>query len=140
MKVYKKKFEIRWADLDPNYHVLHSKYYDFGAYCRMSCFNDYGLTPELMLEHNLGPILLMEQCRFKKEILFGDEMEITFILHKHTENFSRWSISHEIFRNNVLAAEIEVEGAWIDTVKRKFAFPAQAIIDIFNKIKQLPEA
>lgn len=37
MEPYSKKFEIRWADLDPNYHVLHSKYYDFGriAVCRI---------------------------------------------------------------------------------------------------------
>ena len=70
MKVYKKQFEIRWADLDPNYHVLHSRYYDFGAYCRMSYFIEHGLTPELMMQHNIGPILFREQCMFKREIQF----------------------------------------------------------------------
>ena len=40
MEVYSKKLEVRWADLDPNFHVLHSKYYDFGAYCRLSFFNE----------------------------------------------------------------------------------------------------
>ena len=36
---YEKNIDIRWADLDPNFHVLHSKYLDFGAYCRMSFFD-----------------------------------------------------------------------------------------------------
>ena len=139
MKKLKKQFEIRWADLDPNYHVLHSRYYDFGAFCRMSVFIEHGLTPELMTQYNIGPILFREQCFFKKEILFGDKMDITFMLVKHTDNFSRWSISHEIFKNNILAAQIEVDGAWIDTVKRKLASPPQALLDVFHKIRHNSE-
>ena len=139
MKLFKKQFEIRWSDLDPNYHVLHSKYYDFGAYCRMSVFLDHGLTAELMARLNIGPILIREQCVFKKEILFGDKMDITFVLNRHTDNFSRWNISHEIFKNNILAAVIEVDGSWIDTEKRKLAKPPQDIFDIFQKFKHIQE-
>ncbi|MBI1782589.1 MAG: thioesterase, partial [Sphingobacteriales bacterium] len=43
---YSKLVEVRWADLDPNFHVLHSKYYDFGAYIRMSYLTENGITPE----------------------------------------------------------------------------------------------
>ena len=136
MEVYKKQFEIRWADLDPNFHVLHSRYYDFGAYCRMSYFIEHGLTPELMMKYNIGPILFREECRFKKEIQFGDNMYITLKIDKHTESYSRWSISHEIFKNGILAAEIDVDGSWIDTVKRKIASPPEEIASLFQKINQ----
>ena len=44
MNVFEKKPEIRWSDLDPNYHVKHSAYYDYGAYSRISFFNDHGIT------------------------------------------------------------------------------------------------
>jgi acyl-CoA thioester hydrolase len=58
MQEYSKKIEIRWADLDPNFHVLHSKYYDFGAYCRMSFLTEHGMTAAWMVEKNIGPIIL----------------------------------------------------------------------------------
>jgi acyl-CoA thioesterase FadM len=27
--------QLRWADIDANFHVRHSVYYDWGAMCRM---------------------------------------------------------------------------------------------------------
>jgi acyl-CoA thioester hydrolase len=134
MELYTKSFEIRWADLDPNYHVLHSRYYDFGAFCRMSFFVEHGLTPQLMMQHNIGPVLLREECSFKKEIAFGDKLHINLKIDKHSPNFSRWSMSHEVFKGDVLAAKIFIDGAWIDTVKRKLASPPPAITEIFLRI------
>ena len=61
--------QIRWADLDPNFHVLHSKYYDFGAFCRMSFFNEHGITTALMIENNIGPVIFREECFLKMEYL-----------------------------------------------------------------------
>ena len=55
---YFKNIEIRWADLDPNFHVLHSKYYDFGAYCRMAFLTAHGVTVALMQQYQVGPIIL----------------------------------------------------------------------------------
>ncbi len=134
MDLYSKKFEIRWADLDPNYHVLHSRYYDYGAYCRMSYFVEKGLTPQLMTHYQIGPILFREECNFKKEIHFGDDMLINMKIVKHTENFSRLSIAHEIWKKDILCANIVAEIAWINTVKRKLTIPPQEIIDIFLRI------
>ena len=56
--------QIRWADLDPNFHVLHSKYYDFGAFCRMVYLTENGISTALLTENNIGPILLKEDCNF----------------------------------------------------------------------------
>jgi acyl-CoA thioester hydrolase len=30
-----KQLSFRWSDLDPNFHVRHSAYYDFGAQHRI---------------------------------------------------------------------------------------------------------
>ena len=49
MESYSKNLEVRWAELDPDFHVLHSKYYDFGAYCRMSFLTEHGMTSDLMV-------------------------------------------------------------------------------------------
>jgi acyl-CoA thioester hydrolase len=133
MVSFSTKAEIRWADLDPNFHVLHSKYYDFGAYCRMAFLIENGLSMELMKELHIGPILLREESFFKKEIKFGDEISINLKLTKISSNYSRWSMEHEIWKNgNILAAIMNIDAAWMDTQKRKLTIPVQLIKDIFD--------
>ena len=122
MEKYSKKMEIRWADLDPNFHVLHSKYYDFGAYCRMAFLTEHGITPAVMIENNIGPMIFREECIFKKEIKFGDELEVFLKLSKCNDDSSRWSMVHELWTNgDTLAAIITIDGAWLNTKIRKLA-------------------
>lgn len=135
MKSFSAKSTIRWSDLDPNFHVLHSRYYDFGAYCRMAFLVENGLTAALMQEQHIGPILFREECFFKKEIKFGDEISINLKLSKITADYSRWSMEHEIWKNEeTLAAIINIDAAWMDTQKRKLTIPPGIIVDIFNVI------
>ena len=133
MEKFEKKIEIRWSDLDPNFHVLHSKYYDFGAYCRMAFLTENGLTPAVMMKHHFGPILFREECIFKRELSFGDEVIINFKLEKLSSDFGRWTMVHEIYKNpETLAALITAEGAWMDTHLRKLTIPPQEVIDLFE--------
>jgi len=128
-----KQVEIRWADLDPNFHVLHSKYYDFGAYSRMSFLVENGLTPAWMHQHNIGPILFREEAVFKKEIVFGDTIHINLQMLKMSADISRWSMRHELFKSNgKLAAIITVDGAWLDMQHRKLAMPPALVKNLFN--------
>ena len=134
MNNFEKNIEIRWSDLDPNFHVLHSRYYDFGAYCRMAFMVEHGFTPAVMAKHHIGPILFREECIFKKEIKFGDKITINFKLDKLSENFARWTMKHEIFINDTtLAALITADGAWMDIVLRKLSTPPAEAEDLFNK-------
>jgi len=77
---------------------------------------------------------LREECVFRKEIKFGDHVEIDFHLTKAKENFSRWSIVHQITRNGEIAATINVDGAWIDMDKRKMAIPPIEYSQVFEKM------
>lgn len=124
MEGYSKKLEVRWADIDPNFHVLHSKYYDFAAFCRMSFMTENGITPAVMMEKNVGPIVFREECLFKKEIKFGDEVTATLRLHKLSDDHRKWTFINELYINgNTLAAVITVDGAWMDTKLRKVTIP-----------------
>ena len=135
MNSYSKPVEIRWSDLDPNFHVRHSVYYDMGAYVRMSFLTENGLGAPVMLQHNLGPILFREECVFKKEIHFGDSITINLTLKKCSPTYSRWSFQHEIIKNgDTVAAIITVDGAWIDTVRRRLTVPTEIITHTFEKL------
>lgn len=134
METFQKSIEIRWADLDPNFHVLHSKYYDFGAYCRMAFMVEHGLTPSVFLQHHFGPIIFREECIFKKEITFGDKVSVSFKVAKVSADFGRWSLVCEIFKNDTtLAAIVTVDGAWMDTKLRKLTTPPEQYTHLFDK-------
>jgi len=133
METYVKKVEVRWSDLDPNFHMLHSKYYDLGAFCRMAFFVEHGMDPSFMAHHAFGPVLFREECLFKSEIAFGDDVSINLKLQKLSSDFSRWSMVHGIWKNtDIIAAIITIDAAWIDTQKRKLRIPPTEIGKIFE--------
>ncbi|MDO9373817.1 MAG: acyl-CoA thioesterase [Ferruginibacter sp.] len=116
--------EIRWSDLDPNNHLRHSVYYDYGASCRIAFLHASGVTADEMGKHNIGPIIFREECIFRKEIRFGDQLMINVKLVKSLKDNSRWTMKHELWKNSkILAAVITVDGAWLDTSLRKLAKP-----------------
>jgi acyl-CoA thioester hydrolase len=129
------KAEIRWADIDPNFHVLHSKYYDYCANARMQVLQKNGVTMQAIQQYNIGPILLREECVFKRELKFGDSIEIRIALKSTDESFTRWSFINEIWKNgDTLAAVITVDGAWMDTIKRKIAAPPEEFKKAFEAL------
>lgn len=137
MQEFSINIEVRWGDLDPNFHVLHSKYFDFGAYCRMYFLTKNGITVQLMKVHHINPIIFREECLFKREIQFGDEVRINLKLDKLSDDHRKWTMVHEIWLNNdMLAAQITCDGAWMDTKLRKVVSPPEAFkkgLDVIPK-------
>jgi acyl-CoA thioester hydrolase len=140
MNEYLKPVEIRWADLDPNFHLRHSVYYDYAANCRLYFLEEHGLTNLLMQQLHVGPILFREEAVFRKEVRFGDKLIINLQLLKARKDFSRWTIRHELIKNeNILSTVITVDGAWINTLQRKLATPPTEVITVFEEMPKSPE-
>jgi acyl-CoA thioester hydrolase len=128
-------FEVRWSDLDPNFHVRHNVYYDWAATARILCLNHAGFGAAFMAKHYLGPILFREEAIFKKEIHFGDTVVVNLQLVKSRRDFSRWSWTHEIIKNgDTLAAIVNVDGAFIDTQLRKLTIPPDSMTPLFEQL------
>jgi acyl-CoA thioester hydrolase len=135
MDQFVKEIQVRWSDLDPNFHLRHSVYYDWGAFCRVDFLEQTGLTAAVMTQLRFGPILFREECVFRKEIRLGDKVTIDLHITRAKKDYSRWSIQHSIVRNgDTLAAVISVDGAWLDMVKRKLAGPPKEVIETFSKM------
>jgi acyl-CoA thioester hydrolase len=135
MNEFSKDLQIRWSDLDPNFHLRHSVYYDWGAFCRVEFLNEYGLTADLMVKLGFGPILFREECVFRKEIRSGDAVKINLQVTKSRKDFSRWSIQHRITKNgDLLCATINVDGAWMNVRERKLMSPPEKVIEVFEKM------
>jgi acyl-CoA thioester hydrolase len=124
MNTFASRIEVRWSDLDPNFHVRHSAYYDYGASSRVEFLHRHGITAKFMQGHFFGPMLFREECVFRKEIRFSDIVTVDLKLRKARKDYSRWTILHHISINdNILAAVVTVDGAWIDLNKRKLTVP-----------------
>lgn len=132
--MFKQTVQIRWADIDANRHLRHSVYYDYGASMRMNALTAEGLSMKKLEELKMGPILFREEAIFRREIHFEDEIIIDVQVAKAREDFSRWSIRHHFMKSDgTLAAIINIDGAWMDLVKRKLVVPDQLIAGIFQK-------
>ena len=131
MENFVKELQVRWSDLDPNVHLRHSVYYDWGAYSRILFFNENKLTTIVLQQLQIGPILFREECVFKREIRLGDRVTIDLRLLKARKDYSRWAIQHSIVKNDdTLSAILTVEGAWLDIAKRKLAIPPPEVSSV----------
>lgn len=131
---FSQPMQIRWADVDANRHLRHSVYYDYGATMRMALLSEGGLTTKRLEELATGPILFREEAIFKREILLEDKIVLSVELVKASEDFGRWSLRHQFIKNDdMVAAILNVDGAWIDLNRRKLATPDPFIQEIFAR-------
>lgn len=135
MTEFSRIIQIRWSDLDPNFHLRHSVYYDWGAYCRVEFLAEYGLTADVMTKLMFGPILFREECVFRREVRSGDEVKIDLTVMKSRKDYSRWSIQHRITKNGgELCAVLNVDGAWMNVRERKLMSPPEKVAEVFEKM------
>ncbi|MFN8292054.1 MAG: acyl-CoA thioesterase [Chitinophagaceae bacterium] len=128
--------QVRWSDLDPNFHLRHSVYYDWAAMCRMEYLVSNGLTPALMQQLQFGPIIFREEAVFRREIKYGDTVSINMLLIKGRRDYSRWTIAHEIKRKDgTVCAVVSIDGAWLNTAERKLFVPPAEVTSVFDKIE-----
>jgi acyl-CoA thioester hydrolase len=127
--------QVRWSDLDPNFHLRHSVYYDWGALSRIEFLQKHGLGSSIMSELHFGPIIFREECVFKREIRLEDPVTIDLHLIKSRRDYSRWTIRHTIRKNpDTIAAILTCDGAWIDTLQRKLTVPPQEAVLVFSQM------
>jgi len=137
MKAFNKIFEIRWGDLDPNFHVKHTVYYDFAATTRIALMQHLKIDMAYMMQHHFGPILFREEAIFKKELLLGDVVSVFPLLSKAKKDYSRWSFTQNIIKNeDTLSAIVNVDGAFIDTKLRKLTIPTELVQSLFATIEK----
>ena len=134
MEVIVQPVQVRWADLDPNFHLRHSVYYDWGAMCRIEYLNKAGLSLKRMQQLQIGPIILREECIFKKEIRPDDVVTIDINLIKAKKDYSRFTIRHIIKKEpGIISAILTVDIAWLNGLTRRLAVLPQEDIKLLEQ-------
>lgn len=132
---FRSRIQLRWADIDANFHMRHSVYYDLGAMQRMEILTALGMSLAYMRENSLGPVLLREECVFRREIKLEDEVWSEVLVRQLSRDHKRFSFEHRITKGDgTLCATLLVDGAWIDTRIRKMCTPPPFACEALDRI------
>jgi acyl-CoA thioester hydrolase len=135
METFSLPIQIRWADLDPNRHLRHSVYYDYGATVRVACFSQLGLTTTKLDELRIGPVLFREEALFKREIKFEDRITVDAEISTARNDYARFSVRHHFYKEDgTLASILNMDVGWIDLDRRKLTLPNDFVQGIMNQI------
>ena len=126
------KASLRWADIDANFHVRHTVFYDLGSEQRIRMLGVVGAPLSDMQAGGYGPVIFREECRFLKEVKLEDEVYITVAIRVLSKDYRKFGWRHVITRNGDTCAIVEVDGAWFDSRTRKVFVPPQQAVDALN--------
>lgn len=130
---FRSRVALRWADIDANFHVRHTVFYDLGSEQRINMLGAHGATMSVMQQKGFGPVLFREECRFLKEVRIEDPMEIELRITALSRDFRKFGFQHRLLRGEEPCAVVRVEGAWFNAVTRKVFVPPQVVIDALEK-------
>jgi acyl-CoA thioester hydrolase len=134
---FSKNFQVKWADIDANRHLRHSAYYDYGAQVRILFFDENGYSMQKFAEIHLGPILFREEAVFMKEIFMNEKITVDMRLAASRNDGTKWKFVHSIYKENgEKAAQITVEGAFMDLLKRKLTYPPEELLSLVEHLEK----
>ncbi len=116
--------EVRWQDLDANWHLRNTAYAELGIHTRIKYFTEHGFPIEQFQELGFGPVLFREETRYFREVRSGERVSYTMKLAGFSPDGSHFEIHHDVLTaDGVLAAVHRVEGAWMVLAGRKLRLP-----------------
>lgn len=139
MAVFKKEYEIKWSDIDPNKHVRHSVYGDYATDVRMSFFAQHGYTFQEFEKLGFGPILLSEETEYYREVHLGDSLIIDFYLSGLSEDETRFRITHHVYKkgDEKPCTKITLQGGWLNLKQRKLTRPPEELMTIVKSVERI---
>ncbi|MBL1408789.1 acyl-CoA thioesterase [Sphingobacterium faecale] len=127
--------QVLWSQIDANRHLRHSAYADFCAQARSNMLKTMGLSLDIFAKEKIGPILFREELIYKKEIHLDEYIKVEVFLTKLNLKNARFSFQHVIYKENgEKAAEVNVDGAWLNLAERKLTDIPAGWYDILKKI------
>ncbi|HET7361084.1 MAG TPA: thioesterase family protein [Salinimicrobium sp.] len=138
--MYFKEFDIRWSDLDPNWHLANSAYISFMSHTRMSFLMENGFGKTELMKHKLGPVVFYEHIYYFREILPGQKVKVSLQLKGLSEDGMYFEFVHEFYdRNGKNLASCELMGGWINLETRKLTGLPKTLLDNFGNLERSPD-
>ena len=145
--MFKKKFHVRWGDMDFNAHMANTAYLDMSADVRMMYFDEHGFSMREFERRRIGPVVMRDELEYFRELRLLEPVEVTLALAGLSQDASRFIIRNEFFRGDgKLAARVTTFAGWLDLSKRKLTAPPEELFRLLNDLtrtddfKELPSS
>lgn len=136
MSTYYHPFEVRWNDLDANFHLANSSYVAYCAQTRMAFMHKQGISLKNLGKWAIGPVILHERYSFFKEIYHGKDLYVSLEINGVSEDGGIYQFEHKFYlEDGTHCATAEALGVWINTQTRKSTLPNEEILNVIEQFK-----
>lgn len=137
---YDKTFEIKWSDCDPNRHARNTVYSELATHVRFSFLRDHGFPPDRFAQVGFGPVILVEELRYFREVKLGESVRIDYQLTSASEDGSRFRVRNTVYKSTgEPAVRIDVTGGWLHLERRKLMRPPDDLIAAMENLERTPD-
>ena len=126
-------FEIalfaRWPDIDFNQHMRNAAYLGASEDCRMQFLTDRGFGLEEFARRKLGPVVLEDRIRYRRELRPLEPFVVQLLLAGATRDCRRIRVRNRIVRSSdrELSATVDSLVMWLDIETRKTIVPPEEL-------------
>ena len=128
-------FEVRWSDLDGNRHVRNTAFSEYATHTRFRLLAAHGFDQARLQALGFGPVMMREEIRYKREVLYGDALVVTVRCAGLSSDASQWRVHQDVLRpDGREAAVLTIQGGWMDLQTRKLAVPPDELAAILRAL------
>lgn len=130
---FEERFAVRWSDLDANRHVRNTIFSEFATHTRFRLLESHGFPQTEFERLRFGPVMFQESIRYRRELVFGEEVRVNVLFAGLSEDGSRWRVHQEVRRGDgKQAGLLTIDGAWIHLDTRKLVAPPPALLELLR--------
>jgi len=128
---FRRRFEVRWADLDANGHMANTAYLNAVVDVRFALFEERGLPRSEFRRLGIGPVVRSDRIEYFRELHLHDVCEIDFRAGGLAPDASRMRLVNEfVHLDGARLARVVSTGAWMDLATRRLVVPPPAMQEI----------
>ncbi|MFF4121381.1 acyl-CoA thioesterase [Streptomyces sp. NPDC001714] len=132
---YSVRVTVRGYETDVQGHVNQAVYINYAEHARWSLLQAAGVTQAELIGRGVGPVGLETTIRYKRELLAGDEVDVTCAFE--WSGGKTFRILQKITKaDGTLAAEVDAVGGLLDLKARKLVADPR---EIFKELTSAPE-
>jgi acyl-CoA thioester hydrolase len=121
---FQERFAVRWADLDANRHLRNTVFSEYATHTRFRMLDAHGFSQAEFEALCFGPVMHREEIRYRREVVFGDEVRVDVRIAGLSPDGSHWRVRQEVSRaDGKQAAVLTIDGGWIHLDTRRLIAP-----------------
>ncbi len=132
---FEQQIVVRWQDIDANRHLRNTAYSEFATDTRFRFVAAHGFTQERFEALRFGPVILREDIRYRREVLFGQTVTVNVLAAGLSADGSAWRVRHEIrLADGREAATLTLDGGWLNLDTRRLIDPPPELDALLRRL------